>query len=89
MINIIQEHTPASNMDDPKDKLQKYNNIELLQKKEDVSEASPDESPKGELWSKRWHSKYLSMCDLRFRNCDLIVNKYCFNIQYLLNKILD
>ena len=49
LINFIQAQTAASNVDDPKDKLQKINNIELLQKMEDVSEASPDERPKGEL----------------------------------------
>ena len=47
-INIIQEHS-ESNVDDSKDKSQNYNNIELLQKMEDVSEASPDERPKGEF----------------------------------------
>ena len=46
-INIIQEHS-ESNVDDSKDKSQNHNNIELLQKMEDVSKASPDERPKGE-----------------------------------------
>ena len=45
LIIIFQENTAASNVDDPKDKSQKFNNIELLLKKEDVSVASPDERP--------------------------------------------
>ena len=48
MFNIIQEIT-ASNVDEPEDKSQNEDSIELLEKMEDVSEASSDLRPKGEI----------------------------------------